>query len=224
MIFPIDLRNILAYTNHVVDCPEFYCINMSKLQYYQQKSYEDALDAARNYEDIYYDEFYDLLFDKFLRNIKNIPFDRTIENESLYNTALHNNTEADCISWFYTIDRKLIETKTVYSFRFPNLWNPALYTMFEIKTNPRFSPVPYQRHRCDGWYEYRGDKLLKELDKYLNISRVVRNTTPHNTKLFINPEKERLDIEFNFPAINERISITFERGTPIIPSQNSRCH
>ncbi|CAF3363291.1 unnamed protein product [Rotaria socialis] len=193
---------------------------MSKLQYHQQRSYEDARDAAMNYEDVYYKELCDLLFDEFLSNITNIPFDRTIENESLSNTALHNTNEAYCINWFYTIDRKLIETKTVYSFRFPNLWNPELYTMFEIKTNPRFSPIPYKRHKCDGWYKYRGDDLLKKLDKYLNISRVVRNTTPHNTKLFINPEKERLDIEFNFPAINERISITFEPGTPMTPFQN----
>jgi hypothetical protein len=48
----------------------------------------------------------------------------------------------------------------------------------------------------------------------LNIGRVAANHHPHQTKLFINQKHERLDRQFNFHSLNERITITFEPEYP----------
>jgi hypothetical protein len=53
---------------------------------------------------------------------------------------------------------------------------------------------------------------LDHIDQYLNIRKVVDND--HVTKLFANQKEERLDIQFDFNSLNERISITFEPGRP----------
>ncbi len=49
-------------------------------------------------------------------------------------------------------------------------------------------PIQGQRYRFFGWYKV--------------------------TKLFINQEQERLNIQFKFPSLNEQIEITFEPGYP----------
>ncbi len=108
----------------------------------------------------------------------------------------------------------MIDSKTVNSFRFVNVCHPDLYQSFEIKAHRLFIPIHGQRHRFIGWYKCIGQNVLDYLDQYLNIRRVVDNSHSHVTKLFINQEEERVDIQFKFPSLNERIAITFEPGYP----------
>ncbi|CAF0942804.1 unnamed protein product [Rotaria sordida] len=187
---------------------------MPKQEFYRQLSIEEATDAIMDYEDDHYQEFYDLLFNQLLINIKNIPFERIIQNNLQYGDAVRNNKEAHSLIWLYTADRKFINSIKVYSFRFANDCHPEFYRTFETKSHRLFSLVEHPRHKYNGWYKYMGRELLNYLDKYLNIERVVQNQIPHKTKLFIHQKQERIDIQFNFYSIDERISITFEPGYP----------
>jgi hypothetical protein len=189
---------------------------MNKRGFYQQYSIDDAIDAVNNYEDSHYEEFQYLLFNELLVNIQGIPFDRIIETHLLtQDNLVYETLSAHSLFWLYGADRKMINSKTIYSFRFANACHPDLYQSFEIKAHRLFKQVPERRHRFIGWYEHIGQDLLDDLDRYLNIKRVVKNSHSHVTKLFINQEKERLDIRFDFPSLNERIVITFEPGYPV---------
>ncbi|CAF3876661.1 unnamed protein product [Rotaria sp. Silwood1] len=187
---------------------------MPKRQFYQQLSIEEAQYAETEYEDDHYEQFYYFLFKQLLSNIKEIPFDRIIQDRLQYGDIVRNNKQANSLVWLYTADRKFINSKTIYSFRFANPCHPEFYRTFETKSHHLFSLVTYPRHRYSGWYEYVGRNLLDKVDKYLNIERVVHNQTPHITRLFIHQNEERLDIQFNFNSIQERIVTTFEPGYP----------
>ncbi|CAF2570907.1 unnamed protein product [Rotaria sp. Silwood2] len=187
---------------------------MPKQQFYQQRSIQEAQDAVMDYEDDHYQELYYLLFNQLLSNIKRISFDRIIQDKLQYGDTVRNNQETHSLVWLYTADRMFVKPLTIYSFRFANACHPELYRTFETKSHHLFSLVTYQRHKYNGWYKYVGRDLLNSLDEYLNIERVVQNQIPHETKLFINQKQERLDIQFNFDSINERIAITFEPGCP----------
>ncbi|CAF3208396.1 unnamed protein product [Rotaria sp. Silwood2] len=187
---------------------------MPKKQFLKQLSIEEAQDAVMDYEDDHYHEFYDLLFHQLLINIKQIPFERIIQNNLQYGIPVRNNKEAHSLVWLYTADRKFIDSLTVYSFRFANDCNPAFYRTFETKSHHLFSLVQRIRHKYYGWYEYIGQELLDYVDKYLNIERVVQNQIPHKTKLFIHQEQSWIDIQFNFYLIGKRIAINFEPGYP----------
>jgi hypothetical protein len=189
---------------------------MPKLHYYEQMSIEDAQDAVDNYEDNHYDEFHNFLFHELLSNIKKVPFDYIIQNHLPFDTAVYRTKEANGLSWLYTADRKLINSITIYSFRFTNTCHPEFYRTFETEAHHLFQLIPESRHRYYGWYMYKGCELLDSVDKYLNIQRVVQNPIPHATKLFINQKQERIDIRFDFDSIKERIVITFEPGPPYI--------
>ncbi len=190
---------------------------MNKQKFYQQFSIDEARDAVENYEDIHYEEFQNLLFNQLLINIWRTPFDNIIQNYLLtQDNPVYKTKEAHSLLWLYRADRKIIEptSTTVYSFRFANACHPEFYQTFEIIAHHLFIPVSGKRHRSYGWYKYIGKDLLDPIDKCLNIQRVVDSHHPHVTKLFINQEEERLDIQFNFYTLKERISITFERGYP----------
>ncbi|CAF0997201.1 unnamed protein product [Rotaria sordida] len=187
---------------------------MPKKQFLKQLSIEEAQGAAMDYEDEHYRESYDLLFNQLLINIKQIPFERIIQNDLQYGNTVHYNKEAHSLVWLYTADRKVIDKLMVYSFRFGNDCNPEFYRNFETKFHHLFLPVPGIRHKYDGWYECIGRELLDYVDEYLNIERIVQNRIPHKTRLFIHQEQERIDIQFNFSSIHARITITFEPGYP----------
>ena len=188
---------------------------MVKRQFFQQLSIDETIDAMYNYDDEHYDQFYNLLFNELLSNIRNIPFDAII-NKRLTGSdnPVYNTDEAHSLFWLYRADRKLIESKTIYSFRFANACHPEFYQTFETKSHHLFVPIQEPRHRYFSWYKCIGKYVLNELDRYLNIERVVSNSAKHKTKLFINQIQERLDIRFDFPSLNERIAITFEPGYP----------
>jgi hypothetical protein len=190
-------------------------ILMSKRQYFQQISIDDEIDADNYYEDDHMEQFDRLLFDELLLYIKKVKFDYIIQNNLQHNDALYNINESHSLNWLFTADRKLIYSKTAYSFRFANVCHPELYQTFEIKAHHLFRSIKEQRHGTDGWYRYIGRELLDRIDNYLKIQRVIQNPNFHRTELFINQDEERLDIEFNFPTIKERIAITFEPGPPV---------
>jgi hypothetical protein len=126
-------------------------LNMTKRGFYQQYSIDKALDAVDNYEDNHYEEFQYLLFDEFLFNIRGIPFNRIIENNLLtQDNPVYKTTRTHSFFWLYQADRKMIDSKTVYSFRFVNACHPDLYQSFEIKAHPFFLPIQGQRHRFLG--------------------------------------------------------------------------
>jgi hypothetical protein len=190
---------------------------MGKLEFQQQLSFDEAQDAVENYEDIHYQEFQNLLFNELLINICEIPFDNIIQNYLLTpDNCVYKTKEAHSLVWLYRADRKILKptSTTVYSFRFANVCHPEFYETFEIKAHHLFIPIPGIRHRYYGWYKYVGKDLLDPIDKCLNIRRVVDSHHPHVTKLFINKKEYRLDIQFNFYTLNERIAITFEPGYP----------
>lgn len=194
---------------------------MVKTDFYQQLSIEDGQDAMENYDDDHYNEFYDLLINHLLINIRKIPFDSIINNYLVrQDNPVYKTEKAYCLFWLYSADRHLIDSKTVYSFRFANACNPVFYQTFETKAHHLFISIPEKRHRSYGWCEHIGKDLLDEIDKYLNIKMVVENHHPHTTKLFINQKCERLDIQFNFDSLNERIAITFEPGYPACPDED----
>jgi hypothetical protein len=187
---------------------------MVKQRCYQKWYINEAQDDEYNYEDNHYDDFYDFLFHELLSNIKKVPFDYIIQNHLQFDTAVYRTKEANCLSWLYTADRKLINSITIYSFRFANACHPEFYKTFETKAHHLFQSVSEPRHRYCGWRQYIGRELLNSVDKYLNIQTVVQNPTPHQTKLFINQQQERTDIRFDFYPIKKRIVITFEPGYP----------
>jgi hypothetical protein len=189
---------------------------MVKKQYYRHSYSQEVEDVSSSYDDDHYQEFYDLLFNELLVHIKKIPFDNIIQNHLQYNNSIYRTEEANSLTWFYTADRKLIKSRTIYSFRFANVCHPELYNTFETKAHRLFLLITRPRHRYVEWYKYMGHELLNHLDNYLNIGRVVQNQIPHKTELFINQNEERLDIQFSFDSINERIAITFEPGPPYI--------
>ncbi len=127
---------------------------------------------------------------------------------------MYKTKEANSLFWLYTANRKFIGSKTIYSFRFANACHPEFYRTFEAKSHHLFRATIQKRHGLDGWCRYIGKQLLNDIDKYLNIKRVVQKPHSHRTELFINQKEERVDIEFNFKSINERITITFEPGYP----------
>lgn len=200
--------------NHGIIRHNSYSINMVKAHYYQQKSIEDAQNAENDYDDEHYEHFHDLLFNELLVHIKHVPFDKIIDEDLLYKTEVYRTKEANSLVWLYRADRKFINSISIYSFRFANLCNPERYQTFNVSDHNLFLLVPQQRHGFNKWYKYTGEQLLNKLDKYLNINKVVRGSVPHKTKLFINQEQERMDIQFSFDSIAERIVITFESGYP----------
>jgi len=137
---------------------------MGKQDFYQQRSIEEGQEAMENYEDNHYDEFNNFLFDELLITIKKIPFDNIIQNHLQYNIK-----EANCLFWLYTADRKLVDSTTIYSFRFANTCHPEFYRTFEIKAHYLFQIVGEIRHKYCGWYECKEHELLNRIDKYLNI-------------------------------------------------------
>jgi hypothetical protein len=190
---------------------------MGKPEFYRKLSIDEARDAMENYEDIHYEEFQNLLFNELLRNIRKTPFDNIIQNYLLTpDNCVYKTKEVHSLFWLYGADRKIIEPKstTVYSFRFANACHPESYQTFEIIAHHLFIKVAGIRHKYYEWYKYVGKDLLDPIDKCLNIQRVLDSHYPHVTKLFINKKEERLDIQFNFYTLNERIAITFEPGYP----------
>ena len=126
-----------------------------------------------SYENDHYNEFYDLLFDQLLIHIQKIQFNYIIENYLIGSTNnIYKTKEAHSLFWLYRVDRKIINSTTIYSFRFPNACNPEFYRIFETKAHNRFSEVNLPRHHYEGWYRYCGKYLLNTIDRYLNIKYV----------------------------------------------------
>ena len=186
-----------------------------KQGFLRQISIDETLDAMDNYDDEHYEQFCNLLFNELLSNIRQVPFDTIIDNHLIqFNNPVYKTKEAHSLYWLYRADRTIIDSITVYSFRFADACHPDFYQTFETKAHHLFIPINKRRHRYFGWYKCIGKGLLNDLDEYLNIKKVVNNTEKHKTKLFIHQAQERIDIRFDFPAINERIAITFEPGYP----------
>ena len=187
---------------------------MSKQQYFMQKSIQDGQDAATNYADDHYQQFSNLLFGELLCHIQNVKFDDIIRNKLLANNSSYKTQEANGLSWLWTADRKNIKGCTVYSFRFANASHPELYQLFNTTRHSLFQSISQKRHGLDGWYRYTGENVPGAVDEYLGIKKVLETGSNHTTSIFINQAEERLDIEFNLQSRRERITITFERGTP----------
>ena len=191
---------------------------MGKPKYYQQISFDDAIDADQHDDDDddHLTEFRNLIFDELLRNIKNVPYadiityDLTMDDKKYYDTI-----ESHSLSWLYTADRKNINDEIIYSFRFASPCHPDNYKSFDTRYHSYFKLSNKYRHRSEGWYEYIGQTLPEEIEIYLNIHEVL-NEKPDKTKIFVNNIDERLDIEFHFRFNDryERITITFEPGYP----------
>ncbi|CAF4459630.1 unnamed protein product [Rotaria sp. Silwood2] len=68
-----------------------------------------------------------------------------------------------------------------------------------------------------GWYQYIGKELPKTIENYLNVTTIMNEQISHQTKIFVNNEYERLDIEFYFRHdYPKRLTITFEPGYPAV--------
>lgn len=186
---------------------------MSKKQFLQQLSIEDA---TTDYDDEHYQAFTYLVFEGLLSHIRNIPFEQIIQDTLQGVSIDYQILRANSLSWLYTMNRKVINERVIYSFRFCNASHPDLYQECATRTHPLFKTIDQQRHGRPGWCQYMGQGLLSEIDQYLNIQRVVQSAHPHTTKLFIHQRDERLDIEFNLSSPRERITITFEPGYPAV--------
>ena len=184
---------------------------MSKKYFRQQFSVEDM---TNEYEDEHYQAFEELVFDGLLCHIRKIPFEQIIQNTFTGMAVDYQTLRANALVWLYTLNQKFINERVIYSFRFANASHPELYQAFATRAHPLFTPINQQRHRRVGWCQYSGRNLLSMIDRYLNISRVAQDTHSPTTKLFIHQANERLDIEFDFPSLRERITITFEPGYP----------
>ena len=187
---------------------------MSKQQYFMQKSIQDARGATTNYSDDHYKQFLDLLFGELLYHIQHVEFDYIILNQLLRDNSSYQTQKANGLRWLWTADRKNINGCTVYSFRFPNASHPELYQLFNTTAHNLFQSINQRRHGLDGWYQYTGENLPSAVDEYLCIEKVLQTGSSHTTSIFINQAEERLDIEFHLQPTHERITITFERGTP----------
>lgn len=188
---------------------------MVKKQASRQISVDEKLDMTDDCEDEHYNAFYNLVINELLSNIRCVPFDTIMNTELIQSDKLvYKIMEAYSLDWLYRADRNIFDSKTVYTFRFPNVCDPDFYRTFQSKAHPLFVLIDGRRHRYFGWYKYIGKDLLGEIDKSLSITRVVKSTEQHRTKLFIHQDQERIDIQFDFPAIKERIVITFEPGYP----------
>lgn len=188
---------------------------MTKGQFRRQQSINEALDAVDNYEDEHYEEFSELLFNELLVHIQHVKFDSIIKNDLLTpGKIIHNTKETHSLMWLYRADRNVIDSITIYGFHFANACHPEFYQTFQTKAHHLFVRVRERRHRYFDWYECIDKNLPTQLDQYVNIERIVANKEPHETKLFIYQAKERVDIEFHFPAHKEQITICFESGYP----------
>ena len=162
-------------------------------------------------DDDHYVQFHNLVFNELLINIRMVPFDRIINNNLMEDDSyVYRIHKAHCLFWLYTAERNMINSITIYSFRFANACNPELYKTFETTAHHLFMPSHKQRHQCFGWYKYIGSNLFAQLDKYLNIKRIIAKHATYERRLFINQAEERLDIQFDCFARNERIVITFD--------------
>ena len=186
---------------------------MSKKRFLRQLSIEDA---TTDYEDEHYQAFRCLVFEGLLRHIRSIPFEQIIQDILQYIPVDYQILPANSLDWLYTVNRKVINERVIYSFRFCNASHPHLYQECATRTHPLFKTIDQQRHGRAGWCQYMGQDLLSEIDRYLNIQQVVQSGHSHTTKLFIHQSAERLDIEFNFSSSRERITITFEPGYPAV--------
>lgn len=204
--------DILA--NYIFICDNLCFSSMAKSRYYRQKSIKEAQDVLNNDADEHYENFCNLLFDELLNHIKNLPFDRIINQDLLVETKVFNLVEAHCLYWLHTSDRYSNDSTTTYSLRFPNFCNPELYGTFEIQNHHIFSPLSYARHGFVGWYQYTGCNLVSELYEYFNLQRLVGNPSSYEIKLFMNKKQERIEIQFDFKFYPnmQRIIISFGLG------------
>ena len=184
---------------------------MKQQVYYRQQSFDEMID------DEHLIEFENLLFNELLYNIKKVPFADIINKHLVYNTNFYGYIYSYSLHWLYTADRMDNNSGRIYSFRFPNPCNPDYYKSFITKYHPFFASIDQTRHRVKGWYKYTGKELPKMIGKYLNIVKITNKQNSHKTKILINNEYERLDIEFYFRSDSpERITITFEPGYPAV--------
>jgi hypothetical protein len=143
-----------------------------------------------------------------------VKFDDIIRNELFADNAVYKTQETSGLLWLWTADRRTINGCTIYSFRFANASHPELYQSFNTIQHSLFGSSSRTRHGLDGWYQYTGEKLPSAVDEYLGIQKVLQTASNHTTRIFINQAEERLDIVFELQSTHERITITFERGTP----------
>lgn len=188
---------------------------MSKIQYYQRREFNDAINDQKNSNDKNFEKFCRLLVDRLLSQIGDVPF-RWIINDHLQEYPYFRDTLViNSRLWSYKADVKLIEGWITYSFRFPNACHPKLYNTFDVEDNNLFK-LSRRRHRSDVWYKYRGKKLLEFIGNYLDIASIVEDgETPH-TMLFVNQEEEKIDIYLYFMSNGIKITIAFENW-PSLP-------
>ncbi|CAF2726991.1 unnamed protein product [Rotaria sp. Silwood2] len=192
---------------------------MGKQDYYRQQSYNDILYSEyQNDNDDHLIEFQILLFEELLCNIRKVPFADYINNCLLNDGAkFYHCIRSNSLDWLYTTDRKMINNDRIYSFRFANPCNPDYYGSFIVKKHPSFTPSKQYRHKLEGWYQYIGKELPKTIENYLNVTTIMNEQISHQTKIFVNNEYERLDIEFYFRHdYPKRLTITFEPGYPAV--------
>ena len=187
---------------------------MPKQYYFAQESIQDARGATTNYSDDHYKQFLDLLFSELLYHIQYVKFDDIIRNELFADNSVHKTQKTNGLLWPWTADRRTIDECIIYSFHFANTSHPELYQAFNTTAHSLFQSIGQTRDGLDGWYQYTGEKLPGAVDRYLGIQKVLQTGNNHTTSIFINQAEERLDIVFELQSTHERITITFERGTP----------
>ncbi|CAF0815082.1 unnamed protein product [Adineta steineri] len=187
---------------------------MSKQQYQQQLSIEDNRDAMDNYEDTHLNEFYSFIFDQLLKPIRSTPFNQIIQLHLHHGNNVFNTTQAHNLHWLYSADRRIINSTTIYSFRFPNPCHPGWYCNLAVQGHHHFRLVNEPRHGYDEWYEYVGTHLLDEIGIYLKVQEIISASLFHRTTMFINQKAERVDIQFHDDSNNLRLAICFESGYP----------
>jgi hypothetical protein len=194
---------------------------MAKDRYKQQRSIEDAMATESqdsNGEDDQTVLFKNFLLDSLVNNVTDVPFERIISTRLVTDGDKHEfNIETNGITWFCNADRRVLNGRTIFTFRFPTLDQPDSYEGFELRSNSRFMPSEGIWHRVDGWYEYMGPNLSKYVSDLLPIPELQNGQS--KTRIYVNKQYERTDIVLNLDSTNRRIVLAFESGHPARPHQ-----
>ena len=192
---------------------------MGKRDFYRQRSINEALDAYQeaDNDDEHLNDFYILILDELLYNVRKVPYDNIISTKLIHEGAAHYGfVRNNSLDWLYTANRLNISGKTVYSFRFANPCHPDHYESFITQYHPYFILSKEPRHGLNEWYKYIGKDLPKRIINALKIAKVRNEQQPYGPKIFVNNKYERLDIKLKLQSggYSELIVITFEPGYP----------
>jgi hypothetical protein len=188
---------------------------MSKHRYMQQKSTDDAMSIDG--QELNDEDSHTVLVENFLydvaNSVKNVPFDKIMSSRLLNDDDKYTYMiEANTILWSRRADRRSIRGQTIFTFRFPSLWDPRSYDCIELTAKSLFMPPWGVWHSVDGWYECIDPYFRWYVCNALPIAEV------HNgqcrPRIFINKHYEQTDIVLNFDNTKRRVVLTFKRRGP----------